>query len=116
MPMRPPDHHRRKGPPRRQTRQGHIQKKIARKQPKRGKNRNQHIAYLPRTSSLQAAAKAAVADPWLPIRARTFAFGVSHRLSVGGRIDPDDANLIRHIDAARRRTLAALVRAYGGRP
>ena len=110
--MRQPPDQKRKAPPQCHLRRGQNRKIICRKQPRCVKSRKQRLAYVPALGSLSLHA---AADPCAPIRARVFGLCVAHRIKLGARIDPDDANLLRRLDAARRRQLAALVRPYGVR-
>ena len=106
---RPPDQ--RKGPPQRQLRQGPIRKHQLTKPTHKGQPRQQ-VAYVPGRGpkSLQAVARQLRDDGLAPVKLRTYALGIEHRLSVGGSVDLGDERLLRRLSAERRRQL--LLRMY----
>jgi hypothetical protein len=113
--MREPPDQKRKTPPQHHPRQGQIRKVLPENDTDGVGRRTQAPAHLPGLgpkSSLHAAPAAALADPWLPVRDRIFAFGVSHRLAVGASVKPGDERELRRIHFQRRRQLAAFSRVY----
>lgn len=111
--MREPPDQKRKTPPQHHPRQGQIRKQH---HPYRSEalHSGQLPAYLPRrgSKSLQAVARQLRDDGLAPVRLRTFAVQVAHRLSVGGRVNLGDERLLRRLSAERRRQLAALLGMY----
>lgn len=110
---RPPDLGERKGPPRRQPRQGPIRSNQLTKRTQKGQPR-QLPAYVPGrgSKSHQAIAKQLRDDDVLPIRVRVFALQAAHRLSIAARITRESERELRRLHAQRRRQLGAFEKLY----